>query len=199
MSINKLFGTAVVMLLFSLSTYSHAASSEPESDTACPVGLVSGLTLTTEFGPYVAANTRCNRVRHDVKTMFAIDKTYANGVDSTNGPYALNQMQNVLNDYTITDGMSPSDFSMIAIVHSAGGFLLLNNPAYNPYIDKVKKLMSEGVTFYFCENTVRGFIKHGFLTGGEVGAGVIPGTKFVTAGLSAVSDFQALGYHYDQP
>jgi len=196
MSTNKLVSAAVVMFLFSLSGYSHAASSEPESDTACPVGLVSGLTLTAEFGPYVAANTRCNKVRHDVKTMFAIDQFEA----APGFPYALHQMQNVYNDYTITDGMVPGkDFHMIAIVHSAGGMLLLNNPDINPYIDMVKQLMAEGVTFYFCENTVRGLIKRGLLTEGDVGDGVIPGTKFVTAGLAAVSDFQALGYQYDQP
>ena len=193
----KMLGVATVMLLFSASSYTYADdSADHKSNDACPVGLVSGMTLVQEFGQYAADNTRCIKVRHNVKTLFAIN----NFENSPGSPYALNQMQNVYNDYTITDGMvRGKDFSMIAIVHGPGGKLLLNDPTLNPYIDKVTNLMKEGVTFYFCENTVRGFIKAGLLQQGDVAAGLIPGVKFVTAGLSAISDFQALGYQYDEP
>jgi intracellular sulfur oxidation DsrE/DsrF family protein len=197
----KLFGTALVMFALGVSPYSYADSDHSNNDVhasniACPVGLVRGLSLTDEFGAVVAANTRCLKVRHNVKTLFAIDQFET----SPGSPYALNQMQNVYNDYTITNGMTPGkDFKMVAIVHSKGGMLLLNDPTINPYIDKVKNLMAEGVTFYFCENTVRGFIHAGLLTQGDVAAGVIPGVKYVTAGLSAISDFQAIGYQYDMP
>jgi len=199
MSRNKLLGVAAVMFLCSASSFSYAANpatTNPESDEACPVGLVSGMTLVDEFGQYAADNTRCIKTRHDVKTLFAINQ-FENSPGSV---YALRQMQNVYNDYTITDGMVPGkDFHMVAIVHGSGGKLLLNNPAINPYIGLVKNLMAEGVTFYFCENTVRGFIRAGLLVPGDVESGVIPGTKFVTAGLSAISDFQSLGYQYDEP
>jgi len=198
MTRNKLLGVAAVMFLCSASSYSYAANpatTNPESDEACPVGLLHGLTLTEEFGQIAADNTRCIKTRHDVKTLFAIN-AFEN---SPGSPYALNQMQNVYNDYTITDGMTAQDFSMIAIVHGKGGFLLLNDPTLNPYIDKVKNLMAEGVTFYFCENTVRGFIHAGLLQQGNVAAGLIDGVKYVTAGLSAISDFQSLGYQYDEP
>jgi len=199
MSRNKLLGVAAVMFLCSAASYSYAANpstANPSADDACPVGLLHGMTLTEEFGQYAADNTRCIKTRHDVKTLFAINQ-FENSPGSV---YALNQMQNVYNDYTITDGMvQGQDFQMVAIVHGSGGKLLLNDPAINPYIDKVKNLMAEGVTFYFCENTVRGFMRAGLLVPGDVGAGVIPGTKFVTAGLSAISDFQSLGYQYDEP
>lgn len=194
----KLLGSLLAILLFVISSVSRADSTEAESNTACPVGLVSGLTLTEEFGQAVADNTRCIKVRHNVKTLFAIDEEFAS--PGSTAPYALNQINNVLNDYTITAGMTEGkDFKIIAIVHSKGGMLLLNDPTLNPFIDQVKALMARGVTFYFCENTVRGFIRAGLLQEGNVAAGVIPGVKYVTAGLSAVSDFQALGYKYDQP
>lgn len=196
MKSRMLLGVAALTLLFSASSYSYAGTPATESDVACPAGLVNGLSLTDEFGPVVAANTRCLKTRHNVKTMFAIDQFET----SPGHPYALHQMLNVYKDYTITNGMVPGrDFSMIAVVHSKGGFLLLNDPTRNPYIDLVKELMKDGVTFYFCENTVRGFIGAGLLQEGNVSAGVIPGVKYVTAGLSAISDFQSIGYQYDEP
>ena len=203
MTTHKLFGSVLAVLLFSLSSTvqaadSHSRTADEHADVACPVGLVSGLTLSEEFGPVVAANTRCIQKRHHVRTMFAIDQFYAPG--STTQPYALHQMQNVINDYEITDGMVEGrDFRIIAVVHSKGGMLLLNDGTINPFKAQVEHLMSEGVTFYFCENTVRGFIRAGLLQQGNVAAGVIPGVKFVTAGLSAISDFEALGWSYDQP
>lgn len=192
----KLLGSVLAILLFSLSSVSRA--DDESSNTACPVGLVSGLTLADEFGPEVAANTRCIEKRHEVKTMFGVNEFYASG--STTQPYALNQIQNVLNDYEITAGMVEGrDFKIIAVVHGPGGRLLLNDGSINPFKAQVEHLMAQGVVFYFCENTVRGFIRAGFLQEGNVAAGVIPGVKYVTAGLAAMSDFEALGWSYVQP
>lgn len=192
----KLLGGALAVLLLSLSSIARAQ--EDQSNTACPVGLVSGLTLADEFGPDVAANTRCIEKRHEVKTMFGVNEFYASG--STTSPYALNQIKNVLNDYEITDGMVQGrDFQIIAVVHGAGGRLLLNDGTINPFKTQVEDLMARGVTFYFCENTVRGFIRAGLLQQGNVAAGVIPGVKYVSAGLAAMSDFEALGWSYVQP
>lgn len=192
----RLLGGALAILLLSLSSIARAQ--EDRSNTACPVGLVSGLTLADEFGPDVAANTRCIEKRHEVKTMFGVNEFYASG--STTSPYALNQIKNVLNDYEITDGMVQGrDFQIIAVVHGAGGRLLLNDGTINPFKAQVEDLMARGVTFYFCENTVRGFIRAGLLQEGNVAAGVIPGVKYVSAGLAAMSDFEALGWSYVQP
>ena len=77
--------------------------------------------------------------------------------------------------------------------------MLLNDGTMNPFKAQVEALMARGVTFYLCENTVRGLIKAGLLQEGNVAAGVIPGVKYVTAGLAAISDFEALGWSYLQP
>jgi len=195
----KMLGSVLVMLLFSVSSISQAAPGD--ADTTCPVGLVSGMDLTTEFGAAVAADTRCIKKRHEVKTMFAVDQYVTDPTrPDTAGPYALNQIQNVYNDYTITAGMTEGlDFSLIVVVHGPGGRLLLSDSTQNRFIAQVQHLMAEGVQFYFCENTVRGFIRAGLLEPGNVAAGVIPGVHFVTAGLAAMSDFEAEGYEYVQP
>lgn len=196
---SKLLCSTLAILLFSLTSMTARAddqSADDHSNVACPVGLVSGKTLTDEFGADVAANTRCIKKRHNVKTMFPIGQLYAFGTTAiTTGPYALNQMMNVINDYEITDGMRQGeDYRIIAVVHGPGGRMLLNDPNVNPFKAQVQALMAKGVTFYFCENTVRGLIRAGLLQGGNVSAGVIPGVKYVTAGLSAMSDFEALGW-----
>jgi intracellular sulfur oxidation DsrE/DsrF family protein len=212
---SKLLCSTLAILLFGLTSMTARAddqSADDHSNVACPVGLVSGKTLTDEFGADVAANTRCIKKRHNVKTMFPIGQLYAFGPTAiTTGPYALNQMLNVINDYETTDGMKQGqDYQIIAVVHGAGGKMLLNNsgPAAkntctdpsnpstcaNPFKAKVEALMAQGVTFYFCENTVRGLMNAGFITPGNAAADVIPGVKYVTAGLSAMSDFEALGW-----
>ncbi len=194
----KLLGSGLAIILFSLSSIARADSDHEHSNQACPVGLVKGLTLVDEFGAEAAANTRCIKKRHDVRTMFGVNELYASG--STTSPYALNQINNVLNDYEITDGMvEGKDFRIIAVVHGPGGKMLLSDSAVNPFKVQVEGLIARGVTFYFCENTVRGLMRAGLLQQGNVAAGVIPGVKYVTAGLSAMSDFEALGWSYVQP
>lgn len=196
MKMYKLFGSALAFCFFSMPSIAMAASTN--SNIACPVGLVSGLTLTEEFGAAVAANTRCDKKRHNVKTMFVLNMFHPLG--STTQPYGLSQIQHLLKDYEITNGMVEGrDFKMIAVAYGKGGMLMLSNSSINPYISQVQSLMAQGVTFYLCENTIRGFIKARLLQPGNVAAGVIPGVKFVTAGISAVSDFQALGYSYVHP
>jgi intracellular sulfur oxidation DsrE/DsrF family protein len=224
MKMSKMVGVITVSaVLLGLTSIARADNMDADehSNVACPVGLVSGLTLTDEFGAEVAANTRCIKKRHNVKTMFAIGQLYAfntnaSGAVVASGPYALNQIKNVISDYEITDGMTQGqDYQIIAVVHGPGGKMLLNNsgPAAkntcadptnpstcaNPFKAQVEALMAKGVTFYFCENTVRGLMGAGFITKGNAAADVIPGVKFVTAGLSAMSDFEALGWSYVAP
>ena len=177
----------------------------------CPVGLVSGMTLDQEFGPGAQQMTRCIVKRHHVRVMFQINRFCDNStVDNATmspfnstctSPYALGQMANVIKDYEITEGMKPSDFKMIAVAYGKGGFLLLKN---NPFQAQVEALMKDGVHFYFCQNTARGFMKAGLLpnyqtTGTPAADGLISGVTYVTAGISAVLDFQALGYQNVAP
>ncbi|MHB8623987.1 MAG: DsrE family protein [Sulfuricaulis sp.] len=166
----------------------------------CPVGLVSGLTLDQEFGPGTSLITNCVERRRDVKAMFQIDRYCAN-VTSTNAactsPYALGNMQNVIDDYEITAGMKRGvDYRMIAIVYGGGGSMLLLG---NPFQKQVEALQAEGVTFYFCQNTLRGFIKAGLIpnpqvTGIPASNYLIPGVQFVTAGVGSVLDHELRGW-----
>jgi intracellular sulfur oxidation DsrE/DsrF family protein len=211
---SKMMGAVTVSaVLLGLTSMARADSGDESnnSNVACPVGLVSGMTLTDEFGADAAANTRCIKKRHEVKLVFQINN-FCESEDTPNASctaaYALNQMTNVLNDYDITDGMvAGRDYNVIAVVHGPGGRLLVKDGYVGPngvanqnqFQSQVQGLMARGVTFYFCENTVRGLMKAGILQKGNVSAGVIDGVKYVTAGVAALSDFQALGYSYVQP
>jgi len=182
------------------STGSAGNGPDDNSNVACPVGLVSGMTLDQEFGAGASALTNCVKKRHDVKAMFQIDR-FCGNVTSTNaactGAYGLGNMQNVIDDYEITDGMKRGiDYKMIAIVYGGGGNMLLKG---NKFESQVKALMAEGVTFYFCQNTLRGFIKAGLIpnpvtTGIPASDSLIDGVQYVTAGLSAVLDHEARGW-----
>jgi intracellular sulfur oxidation DsrE/DsrF family protein len=194
------------------SIHAYASDDHDEGNKQCPVGLLNGLTLDAEFGAGVADLTRCLTVRHNLKVAVEINRRCRSWADSSSsgacsgaGPDALGNMTNVLNDYDITHGMVPGrDYQMIAIVHGGGGYLLLNDATRNPYVDAIKGMMARGVTFYFCQNTVRGFIRSGALqnpqtTGISVKDQLIPGVRYVTAGFSAVADVQQLGWSVITP
>jgi intracellular sulfur oxidation DsrE/DsrF family protein len=116
----------------------------------------------------------------------------------------------MINDYEITYGMvAGRDYEIVAVVHSGGGNLLLKDESYNgagglvtgrnKFQQEVMNLMDRGVKFYFCQNTTRGFIRNGTLPAGNATAQLIPGVEYVTAGVTAISDFQDQGYRYVQP
>ena len=93
------------------------------------------------------------------------------------------------------------DYQMIAIVHGGGGFLLLKG---NQYEATVQQLMDEGVKFYFCQNTARGFIRGGILpsyaaTGVSATDQLISGVEYVTAGFTAIADRQQSGWSVVSP
>jgi intracellular sulfur oxidation DsrE/DsrF family protein len=180
------------------------------SDTACPVGLVSGQTLDQEFGQGASTLTRCIKRRHRVRLLVEINRycrdddaaVDADGKCAGPGADALGNMVNIIKDYKITHGMVPGrDYDIVAVVHGMGGRLLLNDsaPLKNGYMDDVKSLMDEGVTFYFCQNTVRGFMRSGRINSGDAVNEVIPGVRFVTAGFTALADFQSLGWTQVSP
>jgi intracellular sulfur oxidation DsrE/DsrF family protein len=184
---------AVTTLLFAGSV--QADDNSENSNNACPVGLVSGLALDTEFGPGVAALTKCNDKRHNVKVVFQLN---ANA-----GCYGLGNITNVIDDYEITHGMVRGrDYQLAAIVHSAGGTMMVKNGVNgfaNPCEAQVSALIAKGVKFYFCQNTTRAYLGNGRLTAGMVKEQVIDGVEYVTAGLGALGDFQSSGWKYVQP
>jgi intracellular sulfur oxidation DsrE/DsrF family protein len=202
------FGLSALMLC---SIQAYASDDHDKGNTQCPVGLVKGLTLDAEFGAGVAELTHCLTKRHHLNVAVEINRrcrswadSSSSGACSAGGPDALGNMTNVLNDYEITNGMTQGrDYTMIAIVHGAGGYLLLNDDR-NPYVAAVKAMMDRGVKFYFCQNTTRGFIANGTLkdpytTGISVKDQLIPGVEYVTAGFSAIADKQQLGWSVITP
>ena len=179
----------------------------------CPVGLVSGQTLDQEFGPGSEELTRCIKKTHHVKVMYQINQFCASSSTSNSActkPYALGNIDNMIKDYEITNGMEPGrDFEIVVVVHSGGAGLILKDEhmngagtwltGQNQFQSKVESLMAQGVKFCFCQNTARSLIKSGALPAGDATAQMIDGVMYTTAGVSAIADFQALGYSYIQP
>lgn len=180
---------------------------EKGGNNECPVGLLNGKTLDEEFG-YSADGqtstsdiTRCLKRRHKVKLLMQANKFCSDSVPNSDctRPYALGNITNIIKDYEITHGMERGkDYRIAVIVHDSGGNLLLDR-ASNQFRGKVKELLAQGVKFYFCQNTARGMMSRGILTPGNATAEIIPGVEYVTAGISALGDFQSSGWTYVQP
>lgn len=183
----------------------------------CPVGLVTGKTLDGEFGPNSQDLTRCLDKRKKVKIVMQVNKFCRDSVPNSNctRAYALGNMTNMIKDYEITHGMEQGrDYEIVAVVHSGGGALILKNEGFNgvgapvtgrnQFQGAVEMLISQGVKFYFCQNTTRGMIKKNVLpdtteTVGGATAEMIDGVQYVTAGVTAIGDFQIKAYRYVQP
>jgi len=202
-----------------------AASAGKGGNNACPVGVLEGspgepdTTLDLEFGAGTQALTRCLERRHNVKVVVQINQFCRDAVPnaSCTRPYALGNIDNMLNDYEVTHGMrAGKDFEVVAVVHSGGGDLLLQDgytftdtvkgdvTISNQFQGTVEGLMDRGVRFFFCQNTTRGFMKGGKLPSVQQGEGsatdaIIPGVEYTTAGVTAIADLQSRGYEYVQP
>lgn len=201
--------------------FTGAASAADGSNNECPVGVLTGspgtpdTTLDLEFGPGTQELTRCLQRRHDVKLLVQINQYCAkvNKLDPTkcDTPYALHNIDNVIADYEETYGMRPGkDYEIAAVVHSGGGPLVIKNgtngKVKNEFEGQVQDLMKKGVRFYFCQNTTRGYQAQGLLPADATSAlvtatsgGVEYSVEYVTAGITALADFQAQGYQYVQP
>jgi len=207
---------------------------------ACPVGVLPGSpgtpenTLDEEFGPGTSDKTTCLESRENIKIVMQLNKScrdsYASHPVGTNGKptgdvsrvinniancasnraYALGNLRNMLKDLKITNGIAPEDIDIRVVVHSGGGYVLLNDAGFdgagnyiasgrNKFQSQVEDLMDEGVRFFFCQNTTRGFIRNGTLPAGDATAQLIDGVEYVTAGVTAISDLQEQGYRYVQP
>jgi len=127
-----------------------------------------------------------------------------------NRPYALGNLRNMIKDLEITNGIAPDAIDIRVVVHSGGGYLMLKDDVFdeagdiissgrNKFEPAVQALMDDGVKFFFCQNTTRGFIKKGVLPAGNATAQLIDGVQYVTAGVTAISDLQEQGYRYVQP
>jgi intracellular sulfur oxidation DsrE/DsrF family protein len=130
--------------------------------------------------------------------------------------YALHNIYNVIADYEVTYGMRPGkDYEIVAIVHSGGGPLAVKDQTTgggvhvvkNEFESQVQDLMNQGVKFYFSMNITRGMQGQGKLPAVATSAlvtsvdekGVEHSVGYVTAGITALADFQQRGYEYVQP
>jgi intracellular sulfur oxidation DsrE/DsrF family protein len=201
--VNKKILLIISTVLFGLSSMSVIADDDhkhrhgKECPVASPYTDASGNTLTFEdkFGPGTLELMNCLKKRKRVKLVMQINQ----GIDGKGRPYGLRNLQNMINDYKITHGMRDKDFDISVIVHSAGFPFILDPDAATPhpmaanntFAGMVKGFMAKGVKFYFCMNTGAALnIKTNQM---------IPGIEYVTAGLTAVTDFQYQGYKYVQP
>lgn len=211
-----LVGLSMLLLFSAGSVAAHDDDHQDNKD--CPVGLVSGMTLNDEFGPNSQGLTKCLSHRKDVNVVIQINQ-FCSNLTTPNAQcktaYALHNIYNIISDYEVTNGMVPGrDYKIVAIVHSGGGMMVVKdsgtdgngNPVSgrNQFEASVRDLISKGVDFYFCQNTTRGYVGAKILPtvavapGGATGE-LIPGVKYVTAGISAIADYQKSGYKYVQP
>jgi intracellular sulfur oxidation DsrE/DsrF family protein len=185
-------------------------------NTECPVGLVdkdSGgnyLTPDDKFGAGTSEIMNCVKSRTNVKMVIQDNAFCRDAVaDADCGAgraYALAQAYSIIRDYEVTHGMQAGvDYEIAIVAHGGGGKHLLDRP-FNQYRDNVRDLMSKGVKFYFCMNTVRGMQKKQLAGQGMPFADVnnptgslIEGVEYVTGGLTAIADMQKQGYVYIQP
>jgi len=193
------------MIVYALPGFASADNADSNGNTQCPVGLVSGMTLDQEFGPGASEITHCIKKRHHVRVVYQLTHFCANEESSDadcKRPYGLGQMMATIHDYEITAGMTRGvDYQLIGIAYGAGGKLLLKDNKFAPL---VKQLMADGVKFYFCQNTARGFMRAGLLpdfskTGIPTASGLIDGTQFVTGGITATLDHELRGWAVIKP
>jgi intracellular sulfur oxidation DsrE/DsrF family protein len=166
---------------------------------ACPVGLVNGLTLDQEFGPGTADITHCLERRRGVKLVVQINQFCLDNVPNSQctRPYGLIHLANMIDDYEITHGMVLGrDYEMVAVAHTGGGALMVKG---NPFEAQVRALQARGIKFYMCQNATRALVRSGALPAGNATAYIIDNVEYVTAGVTAVVDFQYRGYRYVQP
>ena len=201
------------LIIFSLVSVSAMAD---DDNGECIVGQVNGMSLAEEFGTGTGDVTRCMKKTDHVKVIMQINKAcrdttiitnpingapqlenHARSCGSNRG-YGVAQLKNMIKDYKITHGIEAKKIDLSVVVHGGGGTMLLDMP-WNKLKPAVQALMADGVKFYFCMNTVRGMARKMSLTSAELVSKVIPGVEYVTAGLTAVADFQEVGYNYVQP
>lgn len=162
---------------------------------ACPDAVVAA--ADAQFGQGSGAITECIRVRDRLKVVAAFNSSAVNS-NNGHGQQVLNA-RNIYNDYTNNYGMRiGEDFKVVVVGYGAGARWLLNDAAYaatygapNPSDTIVLDLISKGVKFYMCQNTMAGQ--------GWTKDDLLPGVKMVPAGVTALIDFQKRGFTYINP
>jgi len=196
--------TLILMFLF-IHVPTMAIASDDDDDNhkdKCPVGLVNGLTLDQEFGEGSSKITSCLSKREKVKLVVQANQFCMDDLPNPEctRPFALLNLTKMIEDYEITHGMRPGkDYEMTVIAHTKGGPLMLKDESKNQFRSQVETLLNKGVKFYLCQNATRSMINRGLLPKGDATANIIDGVEYVSAGITAVVDFQYQGYVYVQP
>jgi len=174
-------GMLGVLLAFALPAFS-------QSNVACPVESPytdeggNALTFQDKFGDGVMESLRCNERRSKVRMVMQV-----NAYEQGGKPYGFRNLPNIINDFEKTHGIE--NWKIAVVVHSGGGDFVLNGNKYEALVSGF--VANPNVDVYFCLNTAAA---KGWTTDM-----IIPGVKFVPAGLSAIMDFQYQGYKYIQP
>ncbi|WP_163832750.1 DsrE family protein [Spartinivicinus ruber] len=154
------------------------------------------VSIEKKFGPGSMAVTRCLAKTKKVKVVYQVNQECKNSKCSS--PYAIGNIINHVEDLTVTHGLKSKDYKIAVIIHGAGWKLALDNQAIkkhaqqNPFQKAVETLIEiPSVKVYFCQNTAA--------SKEVIIANMIKGIRFVPSGVSAVSDFQGIGYQYVQP
>ena len=189
----KIFKVISAVILSSMLISPTFADDDDNDDAKCPVGLVAGMTIEEEFGPGAAAVTRCLKKTNNVKVVYNVLRDCRGSAGSacmagSGKPFAIGNIENAISDYNITHGMDRDDRDIVAVVYGNGANLILKD---NLFEDKVESLLANGVKIYFCQNTAR--------AKGIKLEDMIDGVEFITSGVTALADFQRLGYSVVTP
>lgn len=200
----KTAAASLGMLTMLMAGTANASENKTTGNKEC-VNNVGGMSFDAEFGAGAGDITRCIEKRHKVKVVYQINEFCRDDVALADckRPYALGNIMNAVKDYEINYGMKAGkDFDIVAVVTSGGGHQMIQDQSArkgNQFEPLVRKLMDKGVTFYYCQNTVRGLTKKGFMTPGHQTSEIIPGVKLVTSGVAAMPDLVSKGYILLQP
>ena len=162
---------------------------------SCPDGLAEN--LSKEFGPGVAEKTQCVKEKKDIKVVMQVNQYCGKKVDGKCiAPHGFRTIPAMIKNYTITNGIPRDQVDIVMVVHGGGGKILLKGSQFET---QVRFALDNGVKVYFCQETLRSFIKKGLIPAGKASESLIEGVEYVTGGLLAVVDFQKQGYKYIQP
>ncbi|MBW2257327.1 MAG: DsrE family protein [Deltaproteobacteria bacterium] len=189
---NGMKGLAGALVATALLWSGNALAQELDKhdfDPNCPVELLDELDDET-----TAADTRC-LVDKKPKMLVTIGRFCMDGdvpeeeCVSSEGekPYALFNILLATKDYEVHGFDLHSDVEIVAVAYAGGGGLM---EIGNPWAGTVDSLMGRGVTFYICQNTMK---KRQISTDD-----LIPGVLQVPKSITAIVDFQSLGYHLYQ-
>lgn len=184
----------------------HAAEASANDSKKCPVGNLNGVPLDVEFGAGSEAITHCLEQRSNAKMVIAVDVAFPsdiNGVVQKNKATFLSNIDKMIDNYEIVNGMQIGKDIDINVVMSGTGAVLLakthkafgvdahGNANPNPYASMVARGLSKGMKFYLCQMAARDL--------GIKRNNMLEGVEFVTGGHIAVADFQQRGYALLKP